>query len=131
MNGLPALAIVADQKQAEGQQQQQVVRTLSYLIQYNDMIYHMIGVTSSTDFNNFLPLFSSTMGSFKQLTDASKINRKPERVRIKTVKQNSTLEQALRSFNIEQKRLEELAIVNGMKLTDRVAQGSLIKVVGE
>lgn len=126
VNGLPAVAIVADQKPA---QQQQVVRTLSYLIQYNDAIYHMIGVTSSNDFNNYLPLFTSTMGSFKQLTDASKVNRKPDRVRIKTVKQNATLEQALRSFNVEQKRLEEFAIVNGMKLTDRVVQGSLIKVI--
>ena len=130
VNGLPAIAIVADQKPAQQQQQQQqVVRTLSYLIQYNDLIYHLIGVTSSNDFNNYLPLFTSTMSSFKQLTDASKINRKPERVRIKTVKQNSTLEQALRNFNVEQKRLEEFAIVNGMKLTDRVAQGSLIKVI--
>jgi len=130
VNGLPALAIVADQKPAEGQQQQQqVVRTLSYLIQYNNTIYHMIGVTSSNDFNNYLQLFTSTMGSFRQLTDPDKINRKPELVRIKTVKQSSTLEQALRSFNVEQKRLEEFAIVNGMKLTDRVAQGSLIKVM--
>ncbi|HUH33272.1 MAG TPA: M48 family metalloprotease [Daejeonella sp.] len=132
VNGLPAIAIVADQKpaqQQQQQQQQQVVRTLSYLIQYNDLIYHLIGVTSSNDFNNYLPLFTSTMGSFKQLTDASKLNRKPERVRIKTVKQNSTLEQALRSFNVQQKRFEEFAIVNGMKLTDRVAQGSLIKVI--
>lgn len=132
VNGLPAVAIVADQKpaqQQQQQQQQQVVRTLSYLIQYNDLIYHMIGVTRSNDFNNFLSLFTSTMGSFKQLTDVAMLNRKPDRIRIKTVKQNATVEQTLRSFNIEQKRLEELAVINGMKLTDRVAQGSLIKVV--
>jgi predicted Zn-dependent protease len=133
VNGLPAVAIVADQvaaeQQQQTQQQQQVVRTLSYLIQYNGMIYHLIGVTSSTDFNNYLPLFTSTMGSFKELTDASKINRLPERVRIKTVKQNATLQQALLSFNVPAKRYEEFAIINGMKLTDRVAQGSLIKVI--
>ena len=131
VNGLPAVAIVADQVSAEQQQtqQQQVIRTLSYLIQHNGMIYHLIGVTSSNDFNNYLPLFTSTMGSFRELTDASKINRLPERVRIKTVKQNSTLRQALQSFNVPTKRMEEFAVVNGMKLTDRVAQGSLIKVI--
>jgi predicted Zn-dependent protease len=134
VNGLRAIAVVADQNpnqqgQQQQQQQQQVIRTLSYIIQYNDAIYHMIGVTSSTDFNNYLPLFTSTMQSFKELTDASKINRKPERVRIKTVKQSSTLQQAFLSYNVPQKRLEELAIVNGMKLTDRVTQGMLIKVV--
>lgn len=133
VNGLNAIAMVADQvpQQGQQQQQQQVIRTLSYIIQYNDLIYHMIGVTSSNAFNNYLPLFSSTMQSFKQLTDASKLNRKPERVRIKTVKQSGTLDQALRSFNVPQNRLEEFSIVNGMKLTDRVAQGSLIKVMEE
>jgi len=131
VNGLPAVAIVADQVSADQQQtqQQQVVRTLSYLIQYGGTIYHMIGVTGSNSFNNYLPLFTSTMGSFRELRDASKINRLPERVRIKTVKQNSTLQQALQSFNVPSKRFEEFAIVNGMKLTDRVAQGSLIKVI--
>lgn len=132
VNGLQAIAMVADQKPAEQQQQQQqqqVVRTLSYVIQYNNMMYHLIGVTSSNDFNNYLPLFTSTMQSFRELTDASKINRKPDRVRIKTVKQNSTLKQALQSFNVPTKRMEEFAIVNGMNLNDRVAQGSLIKVI--
>lgn len=134
VNGLNAIAMVADQVPQQGQQQQQqqqVIRTLSYIIQYNGLIYHMIGVTSSNNFNNYLPLFSSTMQSFRELTDANKLNRKPERVRIKTVKQSGTLDQALRSFNVPQKRLEEFSIVNGMKLTDRVAQGSLIKVMEE
>ncbi|NEU08679.1 M48 family metalloprotease [Flavihumibacter sp. R14] len=131
VNGLPAVAIVADQVPAEQQQtqQQEVVRTLSYLIQYGGNIYHMIGVTSSTNFNNYLPLFTSTMGSFKELTDASKINRQPERVRIKTVKQTGSLQQAFVTYNVPSKRYEEFAIINGMKLTDQVAQGSLIKVI--
>jgi predicted Zn-dependent protease len=122
--------MVADQKPAEQQQQQQqVVRTLSYLIQYNNLIYHLIGVTSSNDFNNYLPVFTSSMKSFKELTDLAKINKKPERIRIKTVKQNSTFEQAMRSFNVPVKRIEEFAIVNGMKLSDRVTAGSLVKVI--
>ncbi|MBC7744663.1 MAG: M48 family metalloprotease [Flavobacterium sp.] len=132
VNGLQAMAIVADQvpqQQQQQQQQQQAIRTLSYFIQYNNLIYHMIGVSNTNEFNNFLPLFSSTMQSFRELTDVSKINRKPERVRIKTVKQNGTLQQAFASFNVPQKKYTEFSIVNGMKLTDRVAQGSLIKVI--
>ncbi|WP_242927204.1 M48 family metalloprotease [Pontibacter vulgaris] len=131
VNGLPALAIVADQKseQQQQQQQQQVVRTLTYLIQYGGNNYAMIGVTSSDNFNSYFPLFSGTMQNFKQLTDQEKINRKPERVRIKTLKANGTLGQALQSYNIPSKRLEELAILNGMRLDDRLTAGSLIKVV--
>lgn len=131
VNGLPALAIVADQKseQQQTQQQQQVVRTLTYLIQYGGNIYAMIGVTSADNFNSYVPLFTGTQQNFKQLTDQEKINRKPERVRIKTLKSSGTLAQALQSYNTPSKRMEELAILNGMKLDDRVSAGTMIKVI--
>ena len=137
VNGLDAIAMVADQvpQQQQGQQQQQQqqsqIRTLSYIIQYGQYFYHLIGVTNTANFNNYQPLFSSTMQSFKQLTDASKLNKKPERVHIKTVNQSGTLEQALRSYKVPDKRMEEFAIVNGMKRGDQVAKGSLIKVIQE
>jgi predicted Zn-dependent protease len=67
------------------------------------------------------------MQSFRPLTDAAKLNKKPDRVRIKTVRENSTLEQVLRGFNVPDRRVEEMAILNGMKRTDRVTQGMLIK----
>lgn len=124
VNGSNAIVMVADQRQEQG-----TLRTLSYLIQYGDAIYLMLGVSSLADFNTQSQYFTNTMQSFKKLTDASKLNKKPERVRIKTVKTNSTLEQALRSFNAPAKRMEEFAILNGMKLSDKVTAGTMIKVV--
>ena len=129
VNGLNALSIVADQQAQEGQQPS--VRTLSYLIQYNNAIYLMLGATSIADFNNYGNAFTSIMQSFRQLTDASKLNKKPERVRIKTVAQSTTLNQALKSFGVPQNRMEEMAILNGMDLNDRIGQGTLIKVIAE
>ena len=131
VNGLRALAMVADQQQEQPQQQQQQpsIRTLSYLIQYGQYIYLLIGASSSTDFNNYLPFFTSTMQGFRELTDASKLNRKPIRVRIKTVSQDATLQQALVNHKVAEKRMKELAVLNGMKLNDRVSKGALIKIV--
>jgi predicted Zn-dependent protease len=63
------------------------------------------------------------------VTDQSIINRQPERVRVKPVRQTGTLTEAFRSLNVQQNRMEELAILNGMLLTDRVEQGTLIKVI--
>ncbi|MEI6945964.1 M48 family metalloprotease [Paraflavisolibacter sp. H34] len=133
VNGLPALVLVADQQAQQQQQQQQqpALRTLSYLIQYGGVIYHLLGVSTLADFPAYQPQFTSTMQNFRQLTDAAKINRKPERIRIKTVSASATLEQVLRQYGISDKRLEEHAILNGMALTDRLAQGTLIKVVGQ
>jgi len=124
VNGLKAIAMVADQKQEQG-----TIKTLSYLIQYGDTIYLILGVSSADNFNAYSQYFINTMQSFKQLTDASKLNKKPERVRIKTVKTASTLNQALLSFNAPTKRLEEFAILNGMQLSDKLEAGTLIKII--
>jgi predicted Zn-dependent protease len=126
VNGLPAVIMLADQT---NQQTQQTVRTLSYLIQYNGTVYHLIGVSSLADFNSFVPGFTNTMENFKQLTDPAKLNKKADRIRIKTVKTSATLSQVLKTYNIPEKRLEEHAILNGMKLTDTLAAGTLIKVI--
>lgn len=129
VNGLPALAMVADVRPQQGQQQS--LRTVSYFINYGSSIYLLVGVSSTTDFNNYLSSFTNTQQSFRELTDAAKLNKKPERIRIKTVRSNTTLEQALRDNNVNAKRFEEMAVLNGMKLTDRIEQGTMIKVLGE
>ncbi len=134
VNGYNAIAILADQKPDPQQQQQQqapVVRTLSYLIQQGNLIYHIIGVANTKDFNSYTNNFTNTMQSFKELKDPAKLNKKPERVRIKTIASNQTLEQALKAYKVNNKRLEEMAILNGMKLTDMLTKGSLIKVIQE
>lgn len=127
VNGLPALAVVADQ--VSQQQPQATVRTLNYFIQYGGNIYHMIGVSSVTDFNAYVNLFTNSMQSFRQLTDPNILNRQPDRVRVKTVASTTTLQQAFRTFGVPDNRMQEFAILNGMNLTDQVAAGTLIKVV--
>ena len=86
--------------------------TLSYLIQYGNAIYLILGVSATADFNQFVPYFSNTMEGFRQLNDQSKINKQPERIRIKTVNNNITLEQALRNYSVPANRLNELSILN-------------------
>ncbi len=130
VNGLNAIYMVADVKPQQ-QGQASTARTMTYLIEYGGNIYMILGASSPNDFNNYAQFFSQSMKSFKQLTDAQKINKLADRVRIKSVKQAGTLQQALVSYNVAQNRLEEVSILNGMNLSDRVAQGSLIKVIAQ
>ena len=131
VNGFNAIALLADQKPDPQQQQQQqpAVRTLSYFIQQGTNIYHLVGVTATNTFGTYEGLFTNTMENFRSLTDASKLNKKPERVRLKTTTRAGTLQQALESYAIPKNRLEEIAILNGMKLTDQIERGTLIKLV--
>ncbi|RDC62664.1 M48 family metalloprotease [Adhaeribacter pallidiroseus] len=136
VNGLPALAIVADQKPQEDPQQQQqqqqqtpAVRTLTYLFQYNSNIYSLMGISLEANFNTYFATFQNTMQRFRALTDPALLNRQAERVRVKTIAKTTTLAQALRQYHVTDKRLTEMAILNGMELNDQVTAGSLIKVV--
>lgn len=129
VNGLQAIYVLADQQPE--QQGAPSIRTMSYFIQYNGNIYHLLGVSALTDFNNYAASFNYTMQGFRPLTDPVKLNKKPERVRIKTINSNMTLAQAFRQYNVPEKRLEELAILNGMKLTDTIPKGMLIKIIAE
>ena len=133
VHGFPAVAFVADQVQQDQQTGQQVagVRVLSYLIQDGKTIYALIGAAAPADFAGYAPVFTSTMEGFQRLTAADKLNRQPEHVRIRTAKAGQTLAQNLTANGVPTKRHEEMAILNGMQLTDKLGRGMLFKVVGK
>jgi len=137
VGGFPAMEVLSEQvqetQQTEGQPQQAQpkIRVLAYLIQYNNMIYQFLGVTTEADYNTYSGRFLGTMQYFRSLSDPDKINRKPEHIRIKTVEKNGTLSDALKAFNTPANRMDELSILNGMPLTAQVTKGMLIKLVGK
>jgi predicted Zn-dependent protease len=105
------------------------VRLVMYLIQYNGLIYKFAGLSETPNFNYYQAAFVNCFKNFKALNDQSKINVKPERIKIQTVAKDATLAETLKSFNMPANRHEELAILNGMPLKDTVKKGTLIKVV--
>ena len=133
VNSFPALAFVGSQVQQDPRTGQQVsgVRVLAYLIQDGKTIYALLGATAPADFAAYAPAFTSTMEGFRRLTDADKLKRQPERVRIRTAKSPTSLAQALKANGIPASRYEEMAILNGMQTTDRLDKGMLYKVVGK
>ncbi|GAB3839988.1 M48 family metalloprotease [Hymenobacter jeollabukensis] len=133
INSFPAVAIQGDQVGQDQQTGQQGItaRTLSYLIQDGQTIYALVGLTSPAAFNTYAPQFQRTAQGFQRLTAADKLNRQPERVRIKTAKGGQTLATALAANGVPSKRYEEMAILNGMKTTDKLTAGQLFKVVGK
>jgi predicted Zn-dependent protease len=132
INGMQAIELVADmiQDQQSGQQSQPI-RWQVGLISYGSNIYRFFGLSSVNDFSHFQSQFTQVIRSFSSLNDPSKINRQPERIRVRAVNQTTSLQNALRSFGVPADRLSELAIVNGMNLNENVPQGTLIKTIGQ
>ena len=133
INGFPALAFVADQVQQDQQTGQQVagVRVLGHIIQDGKTLYALLGVAAPADFPAYSSQFSGVAEAFQRLTEPDKLNRQPERIRIKKLALRSNLSKALTTNGVPQNRLEEMAILNGLQLNEQVNAGSLIKVVGK
>ncbi|RAW00450.1 peptidase M48 [Pseudochryseolinea flava] len=124
INGMPAVEMVADQ-----QQEGQAIRTYVTLIDYSGSIYLFIGASQRQQFDAYAPILQSTIRNFDVLTDRDKLNRQPERIRIKTIPRNESFAQAMRDFSVSEKRIQETAILNGMSLEEPLEKGTLIKII--
>ncbi len=131
VNGLRAYTQVAEPAPAQAQQgqQQQKTRILSYFIEYNGLIFEIHGVTETANYANLERTFLYTMQGFKVLSDPSKINRQPDRIKVVSVQRAGTLSSVLQSYKMPNDKMAELSLINGMQLNDQVKSGSLIKVV--
>ncbi|MFC7668295.1 hypothetical protein ACFQT0_13590 [Hymenobacter humi] len=104
---------------------------LAHVIQDGSNYYGIVGLTAPSTFSSYSNTFSSVAQGFARLTDASKLNRQSEKIRIKTATGTQTLDQALAANGIPANRREEIAILNGMQRSDRLSKGMLYKVVAK
>lgn len=124
VNGLPAQRLVTGIRT-----DQDSLQVLSYFIQKGDKVYVFHGFASVKSFPTYKSIFINTMSRFRRLTDARKINVKPDRIQIRTVKRPGTLRQVLQRFKVGEKELELHALLNGMHLQDNVKANTLIKII--
>lgn len=131
VNGFPAIGTVSQQVSQDSQTgTQQTLKVMSYFIQYNGAIYVFHGVAADADFNSYYRIFESTMVNFNRLTETSKLNVKPKRIKVVQVPATGTLSQAFKSLKVPDSQMKELALLNNLELTDQVAKGKLIKIIG-
>ncbi|MFC2081237.1 M48 family metalloprotease [Bacteroidota bacterium] len=130
VNGMPAISALSNQtSQDQSTGQQLTIKVLSYFIDDNGTYYVFHGVSAEADFNNYSPVFEPTMVDFDKLTEPSKLNVQPKRIRIQKVEHTGTLKDAFQSFGIQEQQMEEFAFLNNMELSDQLPAGALIKIV--
>ena len=132
INGFPALVFEGDQVQQDQSGQQAAgAHVLAQLLQDGQSVWAFVGLAAPASFSAYAPQFQQVAQGFGRLTDASKLNRQPEHIRIKTAASNTTLASALAANGIPGKRYEELAILNGMQTSTQLPKGTMYKVVGK
>jgi predicted Zn-dependent protease len=107
------------------------IQVATWLIQYGSNIYAIHGVAQAANFAGNVGQFKSVAQGFKSVSDPNIINRQPERIRIKTVQRDGSLKDALKDSNQADGKMDELAIINGMSLSDKVTKGMLIKTLSK
>ncbi len=133
IHGNQAHTVIARTKPAtttDGQTQaQDLVMANITMIKYGNLTYTFTAVSLEADFNALQPSFNTTINNFKKLTDADKLSRQPEIIKVVTVNKGATFASHMATYGIPGSRHEELAVVNGMMVGDQVPSGTKLKVV--
>ncbi|GAB3176390.1 M48 family metalloprotease [Telluribacter humicola] len=138
INGNRAMVLISRQAPQEGQQQQQqaqnannTVQIATWVIQHGSNIYALHGMSYLNQFNSNFRTFQSVAENFRNLTDPDKLNRKPDRIRIKAAPRDGTLLEVLQSLNTPANYINDLSVLNGLGLKDRVTRGTLVKTLSK
>lgn len=132
VNGLQAIMTQAKQvyqNQSTGATSTNLV--LSYFISHGGLIYVFHGVSTEADFNTYATTMNTAMATFSNLTEASKINVQPKRIKVVKVARAGTVADAFNYFRVPQAQHAEFALLNDLELTDKVAAGKLLKIVSQ
>jgi predicted Zn-dependent protease len=126
INGLPAASSYFRAQTQEG-----TIEGIVSFVSYSGTTFGLMGYTPAGKLGNYEQVFQSTIRSFGQLRDASKLNVQPARVELVKLNRDMTLEQ----FNAQYPStisVEQLAIINEVEEPSSVLPaGRMVKrVVG-
>lgn len=116
-------------RQTDIPSQQGTLTVLSYFIEKDRQVYVFHGFSGKGSFGRYKSTFRHTMAGFDRLRNRAAKNAKPTRIKVVRVKRANTLENFLARYPSKAATPEKLALINGIKLTDRVKAGDRIKVL--
>jgi len=108
---------------------EQTLEVMSTFIQLDGKVYVFHGYTAPAQFSSYRPSFNNTMSQFKRLSDRSKLDVGPSRLRVKNAPRNGTVRSVLSGLGVAADELEATALLNGMVLEDTVDSGTMLKLV--
>ncbi len=92
-------------------------------------VYTFSALAAESDFAAVEATFRRSTQSFAKLTDPAFLRRKPSQIRLIEANGRQTLQQILAAKGVKDDLWPTLAILNGMELEARPAQGKTIKIV--
>lgn len=103
------------------------MRVTSYFISKDKHLYVFHGLCAPSLYSRGSEIFDGTMKRFKALSDPTRIDVQPDRIRVRTVTSGGTLESALRSMGVPKDQFAQAALLNGTDSGDSVKPGTLFE----
>jgi len=102
---------------------------LSYL-KKGDWVYVFSAMSAAASFSRYETAFRGVVSSFRELTDASKINRAPQRLAMVKANGSDTLQAIFKKAGMpdKDKSWAQFAVMNGLEITAVPPAGKLIKI---
>lgn len=115
--------------QSAGQTEQGELGILSHFIAKGGHVFAFHGYSAARVYSDYAGAFSGAMNGFEEVSDPKVLGKEPARVRVKQAPSTGSLSSVLKALGASGDMLEELAVLNGLRLEDQVAKGEWIKVV--
>jgi predicted Zn-dependent protease len=98
-------------------------------VKKDDRVYAFQAMSPANGFSKYSQSFRSIVTSFRNLTDASKIDRAPKRLALVKADGVDSLQAIFKRSGQPEKAWPQLAALNGLELAAVPAAGRLIKTV--
>jgi predicted Zn-dependent protease len=111
------------------QQSGEAVRMKLSSLKKGDWIFLFQALSPSSGYAKYDPDFGRVVASFRDLADASKINRSPKRLALVKANGTDSLQAIFKKAGLPDKAWPQFAVMNGLELSAVPAAGRLIKTV--
>ncbi len=124
VNGYQTEVVEADVTNDSG-----TFRVLSYFLEKDGRVFILRGISRPNRYARHVQVFRNSLDQFDRLRNERAKNIKPTRVKVVSVKQKQTLETFLVDYPNSKLSRQQMAILNGMALSDTLQPGQRIKVL--
>jgi predicted Zn-dependent protease len=125
INGLSCI----EQAYTLTQENQAPIRMRWSYLRKGELVYLFLALSSVEGFPKYEPVFRRVVGSFREMTNTSLINRTPKRLALVTANGSDSLEGIFKKAGLTESAWPHFAIMNGLDLKAVPPARKLVKVV--
>ena len=104
------------------------IRGLVVYVGHRGQLYQLFGFSRATGFGRYRTALANSVASFREETDQTVLDVEPDRIELVTLPRQMTVEEFYRRYP-STVPIEQVALINGVRVEDTMASGLLVKRV--